>query len=109
GSAALDRAIAPFASYALDVATLLPGARWPQQIEISAGKYIVRPRYEIVRRDKATGQGRRRIAHVNVERSDLKPDPKLAELGNLLGKGFLLPAPILPTARWQSTALPTPM
>jgi len=99
----LDQAVAPFASCALDVASPLPQARWPQQIEIEAGKYMVRPRYEVMAR------GRRRIAHVNVERTDLKPDPKLAELGNLLGKGFLLPAPILPTARWQSTALPTPM
>ena len=107
-SLTLDRAIAPFASYALDVASLLPEARWPQQIEVTAGKYMVRPRYEIVRPDK-TGQGRRRIAHVNVERTDLKPDPKLAELGNLLGKGHILPAPILPPERWRSIALPTPM
>jgi hypothetical protein len=102
-SVTLDRAIAPFASYALDVALLLPEARWPQQIEVSAGKYMVRPRYEILR------QGRRRIAHVNVERTDLKPDPKLAEIGNLLGKGHILPAPILPPSRWRSLALPTPM
>jgi hypothetical protein len=102
-SAALDRAIAPFASHAVDVASLLPQARWPQQIEISAGKYMVRPRYEV------TSRGRRRIAHVNVERTDLKPDPKLAELGNLLGKGYILPAPILPAGRWRSLALPTPM
>ncbi|HXE29461.1 MAG TPA: hypothetical protein VN656_13165 [Stellaceae bacterium] len=108
-SATLDRAIAPFASYALDVASLLPEARWPQQIEVSAGKYMVRPRYEVTRQDKVTGQGRRRIAHVNVERTDLKPDPKLAELGNLLGKGHILPAPILPPSRWRSIALPTPM
>ena len=107
-SVTLDRAIAPFASYALDVAALLPEARWPQQIEVSAGKYMVRPRYEIVRLDK-TGRGRRRIAHVNVERTDLKPDPKLAELRNLLGKGHILPAPILPPLRWRSIALPTPM
>src|SRR6185312_13943752 len=43
-NATLDQAIAPFASYALDVASLLPEARWPQQIEVSAGKYMVRPR-----------------------------------------------------------------
>ncbi len=102
-SATLDRAIAPFASHALDVASLLPEARWPQQIEVSAGKYMVRPRYEILHK------GRRRIAHVNVERTDLTPDPKLAELGNLLGKGHILPAPILPPSRWRSLALPTPM
>ncbi len=107
-NATLDRTIAPFASYALDVASLLPTARWPQQIEVSAGKYMVRPRYEVTRRDK-TGLRRRRIAHVNVERTDLKPDPKLAELGDLLGKGHILPAPILPQERWRSVALPTPM
>ena len=99
----LDRALAPFASRALDVAELLPAARWPQQIEIQAGKYMVRPRYEV------KAGGRTRIAHVNVERGDLKPDPKIAELGNLLGKGYLLPAPVLPRATWRSIALPTPM
>jgi hypothetical protein len=99
----LGRAVAPFATYALDVAALLPQARWPQQLEVTAGKYMVRPRYEV------SARGKRRIAHVNVERSDLKPDPALPELGNLLGKGYLLPAPILPTERWRSIALPTPM
>lgn len=99
----LAAAIPPFASYALDVAELLPGARWPQQLELSAGKYVVRPRYEVI------GKGRRRIAHVNVERSDLKPDPRIAELGNMLGKGYLLPAPVLPRRQWRSLALPTPM
>jgi hypothetical protein len=99
----LDRPLAPYGTRALDVASLLPDARWPQQIEVRAGKYMVRPRYEVVR------QGKRRIAHVNVERTDLRPDPKIAELGNLLGKGFLLPAPILPPDCWRSLALPTPM
>jgi hypothetical protein len=101
--ASLDRAVAPFATYALDVSALLPQARWPQQLEVTAGKYMVRPRYEV------SAHGKRRIAHVNVERSDLKPDPALPELGNLLGKAYLLPAPILPTERWRSIALPTPM
>lgn len=99
----LDRPIAPFATYALDVAELLPNALWPQQIEMRAGKYVVRPRYEV------TARGRRRIAHVNVERTDLKPDPRIAELGNILGKGYLLPAPVLPRRTWRSLALPTPM
>jgi hypothetical protein len=98
----LDRTVAPFATLALDVATLLPQARWPQQIEIAAGKYMVRPRYEV------SARGRRRIAHVNVERTDLKPDPTLPKLGAFLGKGYLLPAPILPSERWRSIALPTP-
>ncbi|WP_119459129.1 hypothetical protein [Rhodospirillaceae bacterium SYSU D60014] len=100
----LGREIAPFATAAVDVAELLPDARWPQQIEIQAGKHFVRPRYEVV----AAGE-RRRIAHVNVERTDLAPDPQLPELANLLGKGFILPAPLLPVERWRSLALPTPM
>jgi hypothetical protein len=99
----LDEPIGPFATRAVDVAELLPGVAWPAQIELRAGKHMVRPRYEII-------EGRRRrIAHVNVERSDLKPNPELPELGKLLGKGYLLPAPILPRGEWQSLVLPTPM
>ena len=100
----LQQDIPAFGSHAVDVATLLPDARWPEQIEVCAGKYFVRPRYEVIRRD-----GRRRIAHANVERTDLAYDPKLAEVTPLLGKGFILPAPILPLARYRSVALPTPM
>lgn len=100
----LDREIPPFGTYALDVARLLPGLAWPDQIEIDAGKHFVRPRYEVIRQS-----GRRRMAHANVERSDLKADPQIAELGNLLGKSYILPAPILPLARYRSVALPTPM
>ena len=100
---AFGEAVAPFATVPLDVATLLPDARWPQQIEIAAGKYVVRPRYEVVR------DGRTRVAHPNVERTDLKPDPKIAQLGTHLGKGFILPAPILPPGQWSSLLLPTPM
>jgi len=103
-AAPFDRAIGPYASTAIDVAKLLPNVRWPQQIEVRAGRHCVRPRYEIERKS-----GRRRIAHVNVERIDLKPDPRIAELGNLMGKGYILPAPILPPDRWRSLALPTPM
>ena len=51
----------------------------------------------------------RRIAHVNVERADLRPDPELPDLAPLLGKGYLLPAPILPGTEWESLLLPTPM
>lgn len=101
----LDKIIAPFATYRLDVAELLPSARWPQQIEIQASKNFVRPRYEITRRSN----GHMRIAHPNVEREDLKPDPKLATLSKYLGKLYILPAPILPLDRFTSSALPTPM
>jgi hypothetical protein len=101
---ALPEAIGPFASRAVDVGELLPGLSWPRQIEIRAGKHVVRPRYEIV-----AGKRRRRIAHVNVERGDLRPDPELPRLAEFLGKGYLLPAPILPPRDWESLVLPTPM
>jgi hypothetical protein len=100
----LDHAIAPFGTYALNVASIFPGAHWPQQLEIQAGKYFVRPRYEISQRD-----GRSRIAHANVERNDLQPDPAIPSLTKLMGKGFILPAPIFPTRRWRNLVLPTPM
>jgi hypothetical protein len=67
--ALLPAAIGPFASRAVDVAALLPGLAWPRQIELRAGKHVVRPRYEVI------AEGRRRVAHVNVERADLAPDP----------------------------------
>jgi len=95
--------IAPFATCAVDVAELLPDLVWPMQIELRAGKHMVRPRYEILE------NGRRRIAHVNVERTDLAPDPDLPGLAGTLGKGFLLPAPIMPLGEWQTVVLPTPM
>jgi hypothetical protein len=95
--------LGPFASRAIDVAELLPDLAWPRQIELRAGKHVVRPRYEIVAAEH------RRIAHVNVERADLKPDPELPRLAAMLGKGYLLPAPILPCGEWQSLLLPTPM
>jgi len=100
---ALPEVIGPFASHAVDVARLLPGLAWPRQIEIRAGKHVVRPRYEVI-----AGE-RRRIAHVNVERADLEPDPQLPRLAETLGKGYLLPAPVLPRGEWESFLLPTPM
>ena len=92
-----------FGSVALEVADLLPQVTWPAQIEVVAGRHMVRPRYEVV------AQGRTRIAHVNVERDKLPPDPMIRTFESRLGRGFLLPFPILPTARFESMALPTPM
>lgn len=114
GGLALDRmgrgapvpvaeAVPPFASRALDVAALLPDLRWPAQIEVLAGRHIVRPRYEVVRQDRT------RIAHVNVERADLQPDPGIASLSPKLGRGYLLPFPVLPQGRFKTILLPTPM
>ncbi|MBL8833465.1 MAG: hypothetical protein JNL71_13820 [Rhodospirillales bacterium] len=96
--------IPAFGMRAVDVGALLPGLAWPRQIEMDAGKFAVRPRYEVER----TG-GKRHVAHANVERSDLKPDPQIATLGADFGKGFILPAPILPLDAYTSVALPTPM
>jgi len=100
----LEEAIPPFGTHALDVSTLLPEASWPTQIEIQAGRYFVRPRYEVV-----TKEGRRRIAHANVERTDLECDPRIPELGDTMGKGYIMPLPVLPVAEFTTTALPTPM
>ena len=100
---ALAQAIPPFATTALDVATLLPGLTWPAQIELRSGRHFVRPRYEVVQ------NGRTRIAHVNVERADLKPDPGIPALSNLLGRGYLLPFPVLPAGRFSTVVQPTPM
>jgi len=102
--ARLERAIPAFGIYALDTRELLPEARWPQQIEVQAGKHFVRPRYEVFAEN-----GRSRIAHANVERNDLKPDPRIPELGNLMGKGYILPAPVLPRESFRSIVQPTPM
>jgi hypothetical protein len=99
----LPHAIAPYASEALDVASLLPGVRWPAQIELRSGRHIVRPRYEVVR------DGRTRIAHANVERADLRSDPGIATLPAALGRGYLLPLPVLPRARFRTLIQPTPM
>jgi len=102
--AAYPKAIPPFASQAIDVGALLPGAAWPDQIEVQAGKYFVRPRYEVI---KASGQ--RRLAHANVERTDLKPDAKIPEIGRSMGKGYILTLPVPPLAEFSTEILPTPM
>src|SRR5262249_183657 len=88
---------------AVDIGKLLPELAWPAQIELRAGKHMVRPRYEVIE------NSRRRIAHVNVERGDLTADPELPGLSRILGKGYLLPAPSLPPAEWQTFVVPTPM
>lgn len=100
----LNQDIPPFGTYALDVSDYFPNARWPQQIELHGGHYFVRPRYEVV-----NAKGYRCMAHVNVERSDLKSDPNLKGLRDHLGKGYILPAPVLPTALYTTSVLPTPM
>lgn len=104
-----DAEVPPFGTVAIDLGALLPEARFPDQIEIQAGRYFVRPRYEVVQPDRNGQTGRRRIAHANVERVDLKPDPVLPKLNGLIGKGYIMPLPVLPLDRWRSVTLPTPM
>ena len=99
----LDRAVGPFATVAVDVAEVLPGLAWPAQIELRAGRHVVRPRYEVTR------AGRTRIAHVNVERADLRPDPAIPALPPALGRGFLLPFPVLDPLLFRTFVQPTPM
>lgn len=103
----VEEEIAPFATRALDINTLLPQAKWPDQIEIVAGRYFVRPRYEVVR--KADGHAKRRMAHANVERTDLKGNPDIPGLSAHMGKGYIMPLPVLPLSTFRSVVLPTPM
>jgi hypothetical protein len=100
----LRESIAPFATRAIHMRDVLPKLSWPDQIEIHAGKHIVRPRYEVVARN-----GRSRIAHPNVERTDLVSDPMLAKLGTYMGKGHILPGALLPPDQFVTEMLPTPM
>jgi hypothetical protein len=99
----LAQEVGPFATVAVDVARMLPNLRWPAQIELRAGRHVVRPRYEVTRGERV------RIAHVNVERSDLRSDPGIPGLPAQLGRGYLLPFPILPRDRFRSIVQPTPM
>ena len=101
--ASLDRPIGPFATIALDVADFLPNLSWPDQIEVRTGRHVVRPRYEVTRNERV------RIAHVNVERDNLRPDPLIPSLPPALGRGYILPFPILPKSRFRSIVQPTPM
>lgn len=99
----LAQEVPPYASVAIDVDALLPGLRWPAQVEVRAGRHVVRPRYEV------ESAGRTRIAHMNVERADLRPDPGIPGLPDLLGRGYLLPFPVLPRGQFRTVVLPTPM
>jgi hypothetical protein len=104
GITRLPEAIAPFATRAVHMRDVLPQLSWPDQIEIHAGKHVVRPRYEVISRN-----GRSRIAHPNVERTDLQTDAMLAKLGPFMGKGHLLPGALLPPDDYITELLPTPM
>jgi hypothetical protein len=99
----LNRTVGAFATVALDVADFLPDLRWPAQVEIRTGRHVVRPRYEVTQNDRV------RIAHVNVERDNLRVDPGIPSLPPEMGRGYILPFPILPRDRFRSVFQPTPM
>ena len=107
--------IPPYGVAAINLGQLFPHAAWPEQYELAAARHVVRPRYEVVPAlpdsMRATSE-KRFIAHMNVERNDLVVDKSLPDLigaGKMLDRGYLLPAPILPLAEFNSWALPTPM
>ena len=95
--------IAPFATRAVAVSELLPDTAWPKQIELRAGKHMVRPRYEVL--ERAAAASRTSMSNAAI----CEPDPELPKLEAMLGKGYLLPAPLMPRELWQSLVLPTPM
>lgn len=95
--------VGAFATYALDVGALVEGIAWPAQLELRAGNHVVRPRYEITEGELT------RIAHLNVERRDLSPEPALRKLPKSMGRGFVLPFPILDPTRFTSFVQPNPM
>ena len=100
---ALPLEVASFASVAVDIAHVLPGVSWPAQIELRSGRHVIRPRYEV------KSNGRTRIAHMNVERADLSPDPGIRTLPETLGRGYILPFPVLDPSRFRSIVQPAPM
>ena len=100
---ALDRSVKPFETVAVNVGALFPDLHWPAQLELRSGRHLVRPRYEITQR------GRTRIAHLNVERDNLRPDPAIRQFPPSLGRGFLLPFPILDPKRFETFLQPNPM
>jgi hypothetical protein len=95
--------IPAFSTVALDVSKVLPDVHWPSQIELLAGRRVVRPRYEVTRRNRT------RIAHMNVQRTDLQTDAGIKTLSPDMGRGFILPFPILPRTAYRTTVMPTPM
>ncbi|WP_041249498.1 hypothetical protein [Gluconacetobacter diazotrophicus] len=99
----ITQSIGPYQTVAIRVSDSLSGLAWPAQIEFRSGRHVVRPRYEV------TSAARTRIAHLNVERADLRPDPGIPALPASLGRGYLLPFPILDPARFRTIVQPVPM
>ena len=99
----LETEIPPFGTYAWDLGVALP-ATYPAQYEVIANKYFTRPRFEVLQ-----ANGFRHISHANVERVDLTPDADLPAVSKYLGKGYILPFPIMPTDKFDTIIVPTAM
>ncbi|EHH68346.1 hypothetical protein [Gluconobacter morbifer] len=99
----VERPIGPFETVAINIGSLFPDLSWPAQLELRSGRHLVRPRYEITQR------GRTRIAHLNVERDNLRPDPAIRNFPPSLGRGFLLPFPVLDPRAFTTFLQPNPM
>ena len=84
----IDEVVEPFATMPINISEFMSGLAVGSQLELHAGKYLVRPRYEVI-----DPKASRRIAHVNVERGDLIPDQNLSRLKALLAKGISLQRP----------------
>lgn len=95
--------IPAFGTYRLDIGELVPDVKWPAQFELRSGNHIVRPRYEVVQ------HGLSRIAHLNVERQDLKPDPAISKMPRWMGRGFIMPFPVLDPSKYTTVLQPNPM
>ena len=87
----------------MDVAELLPGVEWPAQVEVRAGRHVVRPRYE-VRATAARASPTSTSSGPTSSRT-----PRSSRCTTCSGRGYLLPFPVLPPDRFRSIVLPTPM
>ena len=102
--AARTRPVGPFRHASpLDVAELLPGLHWPAQVELRSRP----PR----RAPALRGDARRptRIAHVNVERANLRPDPAIATLPTRSAAATCCRSRSCRADRFRSIVQPTPM
>lgn len=103
-SVPITQEIPPYGTLCVSLTQTMPDLKWPAQVEILAGKYFVRPRYELL-----TPKGKKLIAHVNVQRVDLKTDFAIKDLTPHFGKGYILPAPVWALKDFSNILLPTPM
>ena len=97
------RGIGPYETVAIPVAECLPDLRWPAQIELRSGRYLVRPRYEVPR------AARTPTAHQDADPPEHGPDPGIAALPRSPRPGNPLPRPSLAAARLRLLGSPSPL